>query len=379
MALRGWPATSHLSPAADRDSPQNYVREFTDHGVRPDGRALGAYRRVTVQPSVLSRNSRGSAMVTLDSGGDGDGDAPHGARGPAAASGVTRAVAACTLLVGRPSAAAPSEGEVEVTVGASPMSGPRFDVMGRENSDNTTGNYAVANRRGAGGGGEEDDAGYASVMERMGGVTHPGHDSSDHAPCPTDVREVESWVRRVVRASGYVDPSDLGIERGRSAWSVRVTVRILEHGGNVRDCALLAACAALRDLRLPPVEVEGRGGSVRLAADGPGEGGTSGRGRRRIGGRGLSLGPLPTPTTVALLPDPRGGDGRVMLVDPTHLEEDVSAGNLVTVVCDPAGRIVEMHKRGSTASLTVDRIKAVVAIGTERARVMEGLMGKREG
>lgn len=345
------------------------MKEFTDHGVRPDGRALGAYRRVTVQPSVLSRNSRGSAMVTLEGGGGGGG-------GP----GVTRAVAACTLLVGRPSAAAPSEGEVDVTLGGSPMSGPRFDIMGREGSDGTTGNYAVANRRGAGGGaGGEDDAGYASVMERMGGVTDPGHDSSDHAPCPTDVREVESWIRRVVRGSGYVDPTDLGIERGRSAWSVRITIRLLEHGGNVRDCALLAACAALRDLRLPPVEVEGRGGSVRLAPDGPGGEGRSGRGGERIGGRRLSLGPLPTPTTVALLPDPRGGDGQVMLVDPTHLEEDVSARNIVTVVCDPTGRIVEMHKRGSTASLTVDRIKAVVAIGTERAREMEGLMGGREG
>ena len=354
---------------------QNYVKEFTDHGVRPDGRTLVAYRRVTVQHSVLSRNSRGSAMVTLEGAGGGD-DAP---RGPAAASSVTRCVAACTLLVGRPSAAAPSEGEVDVVLGAGPMSGPRFDIMGRESGDNTTGNYAVANRRGAAGGDGEDDgdAGYASVMDRMGGVTHPGHDSSDHAPCPTDVREVESWVRRVVRGSGYVDPSDLCIEKGRSAWSVRVTIRVLEHGGNVGDCALLAACAALSDLRLPPVEVEK--GSVRLVPDAVGGEGGGKSGRRRIGGRRLSLGPLPTPTTVALLPDPTaggGGGGQVMLVDPTHLEEDVSAGNLVTVVCDPAGRIVEMHKRGSTASLTVDRIGAVVAIGAERAKEMEGLMGR---
>ena len=41
-------------------------------------------------------------------------------------------IAACTLLVRQPNPSTPSEGDIDVTLTASPLSGQRFDIMGRE-------------------------------------------------------------------------------------------------------------------------------------------------------------------------------------------------------------------------------------------------------
>jgi len=336
---------------------QSYLGEFTRQGSRPDGRPFSACRPITILPSVLTRNSYGSAMVSLGGGG-------HGS---------THVIAGCTLLVGQPSPSTPNEGDVDVTLAASPLSGPRFDVMGREHGDITSGDYSGLN---------DDENGKEQQLpgnlSKVISRTHNNNDSANTTPSPTDTKEIESWIRRTLRSSRFIDPTELGIETGVSAWRVRISIHLLNHEGNVWDASLLCACAALSDLRLPMVEMNR--GVVKIVKNEV-SGGTHLCGRKskvqRREGRSLTLGPLPVPLTVAILPNDKekqNSQNLLLVVDPTHLEEDVAAGNTVTVVCNAREEIVDFHKKGSRSRLSVDQVTTVACMGFGRAKELESLV-----
>ena len=294
--------------------------------------------------------------------------------------GATRVIAACTLLVGHPSPSTPTHGDVDVTLTASPLSGPRFDVMGRESGEITTGNYGIAND-----GSSNQTTALPGNLSNVVSNTHQNFNNSTNnsTPSPTDIKEIESWVRRTLRSSRYVNPAELGIDPGISAWRVRISIHILNHEGNVWDAALLGACAALSDLRLPMVEVDK--GVVKIVKnennDGVSPGSRSGGkgGVQRRKGRSLTLGPLPVPLTIAILPkdsssESNSNNNSILLVDPTHLEEDVAFGNTVTVVCNTKEEIVELHKKGSGSRLSVEQIAAVACMGFGRAKELETIV-----
>eukprot|EP00581_Thalassiosira_minuscula_P029450 CAMPEP_0183759308 /NCGR_PEP_ID=MMETSP0739-20130205/7010_1 /TAXON_ID=385413 /ORGANISM="Thalassiosira miniscula, Strain CCMP1093" /LENGTH=402 /DNA_ID=CAMNT_0025997073 /DNA_START=13 /DNA_END=1221 /DNA_ORIENTATION=+ len=357
--------------------PRSYLQEFTSQNVRPDGRPFSASRPITVLPSIFARNSHGSAMITL--GGRGSEEGKN-------ASSTTRVVAACTLLVGHPSPSTPDEGDIDVTLTASPLSGPRFDIAGRENGEITSGNYGSA----ADGNNPQSLPGNLShVIDR----NHHNLDAANTTPSPTDTKEIESWVRRTLRSSRYVNPRELGIEHGMSAWRVRISIHILNHEGNVWDAALLAACAALKDLRLPMVEIGERGVVKMVMKEQQNDGNHSNNGKKvkRREGRSLTLGPLPVPLTIAILPNDNNNKTKnsddetinsnnnnkqphLLVADPTHLEEDVSSGNSVTVVCNAKEEIVEFHKKGSGSRLSVEQVAAVAVMGFGRAKELERLV-----
>ncbi|KAL7546483.1 hypothetical protein ACHAWF_009816 [Thalassiosira exigua] len=343
--------------------PGNYLREFASRNVRPDGRTFSSCRPASVQPAVLTRNARGSAVVTLGQG-RGDDLSRDESR-------CTRVVAACTLLVGRPGPSTPDDGDVDVILSASPLSGPRFDIMGRESGEITSGDYGMPTDL-------DDRPKLPGNLEHV--VTNaPDEYGTNVNPSPTDVKEIESWIRRTLRSSRYVNPQELGIERGISAWRIRISIHVLNHEGNVRDAALLGACAALADLRIPAVEIDR--GTVRVVEGESGASAIDGgdERRRRRGGRALTLGPLPVPLTIAILPGgDDGGKGPALLADPTRLEEDVASGNTATVVCNANEEIVGFRKGGSGSRLSVSQMAAIACMGFRRARELEAIvLGRR--
>jgi len=89
--------------------PKGYLRKFTDSNVRPDARPLHAARPTTVVCSVLTRNSRGSSLIRL---------------------GKTQVLTAATLTIGRPPAALPKFGEIDVTLSIGPLCGGRYNARG---------------------------------------------------------------------------------------------------------------------------------------------------------------------------------------------------------------------------------------------------------
>jgi len=323
-------------------------------------------------------------MVTLGGGGSsGSGNNTNNNNSRSSnnkSSAATRVIAACTLLVGHPNPSTPNDGDIDITLTASPLSGPRFDIMGRENGDITSGNYGTFN----------DGSTQQQLPTNLANIittNQQDNNGTNSTPSPTDTKEIESWIRRTIRSSRFINPNELGIEHGISAWRVRISIHVLNHEGNIADAALLCACAALADLRMPMVEIDR--GVVRIVTnessstcDTTGSLFSSSKKKvqRRLG-KSLTLGPLPVPLTIAILPnnDTKGEDNKrrkksILLVDPTHLEEDVSMGNTVTVVTNVNEEIVEFHKKGSESRLSANQVAAVASMSFGRAKELEKLL-----
>ena len=255
-------------------------------------------------------------------------------------------------------------------ISASPLSGPRFDLGGREYIDSTSVMIGTA---------AFDEA---STAERNNvQLANDPNENRDieHPPQPLDVKVIESYIRRVLRSSRYINPEELCIQPGKAAWRIRITVHILNSEGNVLDASMLCILSALRDLQLPMVEVEemeGTGSVVRVVTDEDTEMMQTNQRRQRHSGKKLTLGTAPIPTTLAMFP----GSKHIMVVDPTSFEEDMSCGNSITVVCNSDGEIINFSKRGSETKLSLDEMKAIVELGVDRAKKLEGMvLGSDEG
>jgi exosome complex component RRP43 len=284
--------------------------------------------------------------------------------------GGTRILAGCTLLVGRPSASTPNHGDFELYMSASPLSGPRFDLGGRESIESTSVMIGAA----------PSSFNNVDEVESTVQVAHDPNENTDveHPPQPLDVKVVESYICRTLRQSGYINPEELCIVKGKAAWRIRITVHILNCEGNVLDGSMLCILAALRDLELPMVEVEeveGTGSVVRVVTDGAELTRQQQSKKKRQSGKKLTLGAAPISTTLAILPQGSGSEKKnVLVVDPTSFEEDMSYGNSVTVVCNSNGEVVNFSKKGSETKLSVNEMKAVVELGMERARKLDPLV-----
>lgn len=65
---------------------------------------------------------------------------------------------------------------------------------------------------------------------------------------------LESWLQRLLLE--ILDLEQLGIVAGKSAFGLDVSIAVLNEDGNLADACLLAAMAALRNTRLPPIVIK---------------------------------------------------------------------------------------------------------------------------
>ncbi|GLC34487.1 hypothetical protein PLESTB_001255900 [Pleodorina starrii] len=137
-----------------------------------------------------------------------------------------------------------------------------------------------------------------------------------------------------------VQLGSLCIAEGKAAWRASLDLYVLDADGAVLDAALLAALAALRDTRIPPVRSTREGHYVAVGAGGGGGGGGGG------GEGGLVAG---SPSRVGLRRCPLGLTCCLyrdhILVDPTADEERL-AECAVSVVLDQHGRMQGVYKAG---------------------------------
>lgn len=118
-------------------------------------------------------------------------------------------------------------------------------------------------------------------------------------------------------SSGMVDLSQLCINAGTAVWLLKVDVVCLEYDGNIRDAALLAVVAALRNTRLPVPTLQEDGDVTVHPTD-----------TRPLV---IDIDRVPVPTTVAVVDD-------VVCVDPTMEEEALAVTSLTAVVL-PNGKV----------------------------------------
>jgi hypothetical protein len=122
-----------------------------------------------------------------------------GVAGRVAAGTTTRVIAACTLLVGRPSPTTPTQGDIYITVTASPISGPTFDIAGRDKNRY----YDVSS---IGGGGSNNNNNHISLVgETVANISSiKTHNNTNSGGSGTDIKEIELGIVLGTSDSVYV-------------------------------------------------------------------------------------------------------------------------------------------------------------------------------
>lgn len=275
-------------------------------------------RETTLLRGVLTRNTHGSSLIRI---------------------GPTRVVAAVTLSVGRPAAASPNYGEMDVSVTMGPLCSSLLGPSGRPMS--------IASVEGAG-------TGSSSYCKNM----------------PTEASVVESFLRRTLLQSGIVDLADLCIQEGKSAWKLLISIVCLNHDGNVEDAAFLSAVTALSNTQLPRIVISSQGvvylrdeedsnnnnitTTTKCAAD-------------SCDKVTLKLRCIPVPLSIGMF------DGK-LLVDPSSEEELVLDGTL-TLVVTSQGQVVSINKPGG-AFISSESLAACLTLATARAKEIEDAIFK---
>ena len=69
--------------------------------------------------------------------------------------------------------------------------------------------------------------------------------------------ELNRLLERNVKQSRFLDVESLCIRGGEKVWQIRVDLNVLNHDGNILDCANIALVCAVAHFRLPEVSVIG--------------------------------------------------------------------------------------------------------------------------
>ena len=165
--------------------------------------------------------------------------------------------------------------------------------------------------------------------------------SPDFEAGPPDVQSIElaRVVDRGIREAKAIDTKKLCIKVGEKVWIVSIDICTVNDDGNLLDAAGLAALAALQDAVFPYYD------------------GTELDYRRKTDQK-LPLTKLPIAMTVHKM-----GDN--LFVDPS-LEEEKTFDARLTVTTMQGGVICALQK-GGNGPLTLDEIKKMVELGSQKA------------
>nr|XP_037287741.1 LOW QUALITY PROTEIN: exosome complex component RRP45-like [Rhipicephalus microplus] len=179
--------------------------------------------------------------------------------------------------------------------------------------------------------------------------------------------EVARLLERCIRDSQCIDLESLCVVSGEKVWALRVDAQVLNHQGNIVECAGIATIGALMHFRRPDVTVIGTEVTVHNPRD-----------REPVP---LHLHHYPFLVCFAFY-----DDGKTVLTDPTDLEERIAEG-LLSIAANAHEEICLLHQRGCTVRkdlvLLCSRLASVRAktlatmIKAEIAKDDEGRMKNR--
>eukprot|EP01102_Stenamoeba_stenopodia_P008509 TRINITY_DN2452_c0_g1_i1.p1 TRINITY_DN2452_c0_g1~~TRINITY_DN2452_c0_g1_i1.p1 ORF type:complete len:445 (-),score=155.29 TRINITY_DN2452_c0_g1_i1:29-1363(-) len=140
--------------------------------------------------------------------------------------------------------------------------------------------------------------------------------------------ELGRVVERALRESRAIDTEALCIIAGQQVWSIRVDMHVLDHNGNLIDCASIAAVTSLLHFRRPDVVINGDVATT-----------VSPKEKEPVA---LSIHHTPICVTFGLFKD-----GEHIVVDPSLKEEAVMDGRM-TIALNEFGEICAVQKAGGT-------------------------------
>lgn len=141
--------------------------------------------------------------------------------------------------------------------------------------------------------------------------------------------ELGRVIDRGLRESRAVDMESLCVVAGKSVWSIRVDLHILDNGGNLIDAANIAALAALLTFRRPECTVGGENGQDVIVHD-----------PEVREPHPLIIHHLPVAVTFAFF-----GEGNITVIDPSYKEEAVMGGRM-TATLNSNGDVCSIQKAG---------------------------------
>lgn len=153
---------------------------------------------------------------------------------------------------------------------------------------------------------------------------------------PTDSSiEIGRVIERGLRESRAIDTEALCVVAGVKVWSVRCDIHIIDHGGNLLDCASIATIAALLHFRRPVTSVVDNKVIVLPIED-----------KEPLP---LSIHHIPVAISFAIFED-----GQIIIVDPNYKEELVMEGK-ITFTLNSHREICAVQKSGGIP-LSLDQI-----------------------
>lgn len=209
--------------------------------------------------------------------------------------GNTRVLSQVSCELSMPKAAHPTEGSLHINVELSPMASPVFEA------------------------GRSSDLGI----------------------------ELTRVLEKCIRDSHCVDLEALCIVAGEKVWSVRVDVHVMNHDGNLAECAAISAVSSLHHFRRPEVTVAGAEVTVHSV--------------KEHDPVPLSLHHIPVCVTFALF-----NSGQQVIADPTEAEELASEGRVIVGV-NAHREICMMHISGCTP-LQKEQVQRFVELAVNRAK-----------
>ncbi|KZT55594.1 ribosomal protein S5 domain 2-like protein [Calocera cornea HHB12733] len=171
---------------------------------------------------------------------------------------------------------------------------------------------------------------------------------------------ISRMLEKTIRRSEALDREALCILAGQKVsivwvWTLRVTLHFLSDEGNLLDCACVAAMAVLRHFRKPDIEVVGDEVTVFPPEE-----------RAPVP---LALHHQPMCVSFAFL-----GPKNALVVDPTHLEEQLANGTM-SISLNAQREICVLQKAGGVA-LPADEVMRAVNVAVLRVRELNDIVTK---
>lgn len=161
--------------------------------------------------------------------------------------------------------------------------------------------------------------------------------NTQYSPMATNIQDYEKlqemevnlsrMLEKALFKSRAIDTEGLCIVAGEKVWAIKIDIRVLDHAGNVIDCACLATMVALLHFKRPDVSVDGD--EVVIYSENE---------KNPIS---LSIHHIPVCVTFAVL-----DGGEKFVVDPCF-EEEVAQDGHMTIVINIHREICAISKTGS--------------------------------
>lgn len=185
-----------------------------------------------------------------------------------------------------------------------------------------------------------DDTPDKGVLMCNAEYTPIAHPTFEPGPPREDSIELARVVDRGLRSAEILDLKKLNLITGKRVYMVFVDIYVLNYGGNLIDCAALAATAALKKAKMPVYTVTDD--SIKLTKK----------------TKALKIQKEPVAVTMVKIDNS-------FLVDPTADEEEVMDVRL-TVTLDEDGNVCTIQKTGSEG-LTTGELKYALQLATVKA------------